>query len=174
MNYIPDIGKAGKIDRLCNPFTMLSLDSADTGISETGEKTRRVRYVRFAVYFHMEARKWAERSAGGGGEKEKRETARDRDRERQERQHVRPTSVESDETLLDSAPGISRGNGGLILRRKFLTSRTFEPGRGEAFKVLSSRRFPDARVEAARDGGISRTRARYRPTRSAEVTLNAV
>lgn len=93
----------------------------------------------------------------GQEEKGKRETARDRDRERQERQHVRPTSVESDETLLDSAPGISRGNGGLILRRKFLTSRTFEPGRGEAFKVLSSRRFPDARVETARDGGISRT-----------------
>lgn len=111
---------------------------------------------------------------GGGGEKGKRETARDRDRERQERQHVRPTSVESDETLLDSAPGISRGNGGLILRRKFLTSRTFEPGRREAFKVLSSRRFPDARVEAARDGGISRTRARYRPTRSAEVTEDSL
>lgn len=168
MNYIPDIGKAGKIDRLCNPFTMLSLDSADTGISETGEKTRRVRYVRFAVYFHMGGREW------GRKKKRTKGTAGDRDGERQERQHVRPTSVESDETLLDSAPGISRGNGGLILRRKFLTSRTFEPGRGEAFKVLSSRRFPDARVEAARDGGISRTHARYRPTRSAKVTLNAV
>jgi len=107
-------------------------------------------------------------------EREERRGKRDGDRERQERQHVRPTSVESDETLLDSAPGISRGNGGLILRRKFLTSRTFEPGRGEAFKVLSSRRFPDARVEAARDGGISRTHSRYRPTRSAEITLNAV
>jgi len=81
----------------------------------------------------------------GREEKKKRgNAARDRDGERQERQHVHPTSVESDETLLDSAPGISRGNGGLILRRKFLTSRTFEPGRGEAFKVLSSRRFPDA------------------------------
>lgn len=103
---------------------------------------------------------WEHRSVVGGGVKRKRGgTARDRDGERQERQHVRPTSVESDETLLDSAPGISRGNGGLILRRKFLTSRTFEPGRGEAFKVLSSRRFPNARVEAARDGGISRTRA---------------
>lgn len=79
----------------------------------------------------------------GRGNERKRRTARDR--ERQERRHVRPTSVESDETLLDSAPGISRGNGGLILRRKFLTSRTFEPGKGEAFKVLSSRRFPDAR-----------------------------
>lgn len=98
----------------------------------------------------------------GREEERRRRTARDRDGERQERQHVRPTSVESDETLLDSAPGISRGNGGLILRRKFLTSRTFEPGRGEAFKVLSSRRFPDAPVEAARDGGISRTRARAR------------
>lgn len=143
MNYIPDIGKAGKIDRLCNPFTMLSLDSADTGISETGEKTRRVRYVRFAVYFHMGTREWAKRS---GGKEKERKCGGDRDGERQERQHVRPTSVESDETLLDSAPGISRGNGGLILRRKFLTSRTFEPGRGEAFKVLSSRRFPDAQL----------------------------
>jgi len=72
VNYIPDIGKAGKIDRLCNPFTMLSLDSADTGISETGEKTRRVRYVRFAVYFHMGTREWAKRSGGKGKEKKKR------------------------------------------------------------------------------------------------------
>lgn len=119
--------------------------------------------------FHMggrESEREGRTGKGGPGG-----TAGDGDGERQERQHVRPTSVESDETLLDSAPGISRGNGGLILRRKFLTSRTFEPGRGEAFKVLSS--FPDARVEA-RDGGISRTRARYRPTRSAEVTLNAL
>lgn len=94
-----------------------------------------------------------------GGEEGKRGTAGDRDGERQERQHVRPTSVESDETLLDSAPGISRGNGGLILRRKFLTSRTFEPGRGEAFKVLSSRRFPDARFQAARDRNIENARS---------------
>ncbi|RLU25289.1 hypothetical protein DMN91_003382 [Ooceraea biroi] len=39
--------------------------SADTGISETGEKTRRVRYVRFAVYFHMRAQEQAEGSLGG-------------------------------------------------------------------------------------------------------------
>lgn len=89
-----------------------------------------------------------------------------RDRGRQERQHVRPTSVESDETLLDSATGISRGNGGLILRRKFLTSRTFKPGRGEAFKVLSSRRFPDASRSAPRE------MAAYREERARPISIN--
>jgi len=85
-----------------------------------------------------------------------------RDRGRRERQHVRPMSVESDETLLDSAPGISRGNGGLILRRKFLTSRAFEPGRREKrLKYYLRDGFPMPEVGAARDGGISRrTRAR--------------
>jgi len=85
-----------------------------------------------------------------------------RDRERRERQHVRPMSVESDETLLDSAPGISRGNGGLILRRKFLTSRAFEPSRREKrLKYYLRDGFPMPEVGAARDGGISRkTRVR--------------
>ena len=54
-----------------NPFTMLSLDSADTGISETGEKTRRVRYVRFAVYFHVES------TGEGGGSTERIEKKRE-------------------------------------------------------------------------------------------------
>lgn len=143
--YGDTVRKAGKIDRFCNPFTMLSLDSADMGIWEAGEKTGRVRYVRFAVYFHVRARERANGSPGSEERKSQRWRKTARDRGRQERQHVRLTSVESDETLLDSAPGISRGNEGLILRRKFLTSRTFEPGKGEAFKVLSSRRFPDAR-----------------------------
>lgn len=116
---------------------MLSLDSADTGISETGEKTRRVRYARFAVYFHVRARR---------DEREKERTGRAlRDRERRERQHVRPTSVESDETLLR----LCSGN---IPRKRRINSPSevsdvsnVRTGRGEAFKVLSSRRFPDAR-----------------------------
>lgn len=116
---------------------MLSLDSANTGISETGEKTRRVRYARFAVYFHVRARR---------GEREKERTGRALgDRERRERQHVRPTSVESDETLLR----LCSGN---IPRKRRINSPSevsdvsnVRTGRGEAFKVLSSRRFLDAR-----------------------------
>lgn len=147
---------------------MLSLDSADTGISETGEKTRRVRYARFAVYFHVRTREWVR------GLKERDNAGRAaRDRERRERQHVRPTSVESDETLLDSAPGISRGNGGLILRRKFLTFRTFERAGEKRLKYYPRDGFP--MPEVARDGRISRRMCtRYRPTHSASVTLSAV
>lgn len=119
---------------------MLSLDSADTGISETGEKTRRVRYARFVVYFHVRAR----RDEREDWEKERTGRAAG-DRERRERQHVRPMSVESDETLLR----LCSGN---IPRKRRINSPSevsdvsnVRTGRGEAFKVLSSRRFPDAR-----------------------------
>lgn len=54
---------------------MLSLDSADTRISETGEKTRRARYVHFAVYFHMRASE----KVGREGRREKDREARGRD-----------------------------------------------------------------------------------------------
>lgn len=65
----------------------------------------------------------------GRGREDGERAQREIEKDKKDSTYVRPTSVESDETLLDSAPGISRGNGGLILRRKFLTSRTFEPGR---------------------------------------------
>lgn len=117
---------------------MLSLDSADTGISETDEKTRRVRYARFAVYFHVRAPGESERIVRKRGPGES--SGRDR-----ERQHVRPTSVESDETLLR----LCSGN---IPRKRRINSPSevsdvsnVRTGRGEAFKVLSSRRLPDAR-----------------------------
>lgn len=72
----------------------------------------------------------SKREKDGGRERERAsESGREIEKDKKDSTYVRPTSVESDETLLDSAPGISRGNGGLILRRKFLTSRTFEPGR---------------------------------------------
>lgn len=151
---------------------MLSLDSADTGISETGQKneTCAIRPFR-GLLPHESTREWERKGLQAGERGRWRKTAQDRGR--QERQHVRPTSVESDETLLDSAPGISRGNGGLILRRKFLTSRTFELGRGEAFKVLSSRRFPDARGRRRERWQNIEENARvwYRSTCSAQITL---
>lgn len=98
---------------------------------------------------------WEHRSEREDWEKERPGRAA-RDREGRERQHVRPTSVESDETLLDSAPGISRGNGGLILRRKFLTSRTFERAGEKRLKYYPRDGFPMPEVGAARGGRISK------------------
>lgn len=69
---------------------MLSLDSADTGISETGEKTRRVRYVRFAVYFHVRAQ---ERGREDSREKEGTErAAREIEKDEKDSTYVRRRS----------------------------------------------------------------------------------
>lgn len=76
------------------------------------------------------------------------------------------------ESLTGFIPGISRGNGGLILCRKFLTSRTLGVG-GEAFKVLSPRRFPDGRaLSATLSGNSGISRRRPHPLISANLSEN--